>query len=122
MLKAFRILVKASFSFVLIYLAIVIYWATHGVDELAFVVVFAFPLVIPPITITAFLYLIILFKIKKQRSTLDNAWDPSMLDAEGDATFEPKASTEFSLSTYEHIVAIVFIGLSILFILIFLAD
>ena len=122
MLKTFRILVHASFSFVLIYLAIVIYWATHGVDELAFVVVFAFPLVIPPITITAFLYLIILFKIKKQRSTLDNAWDPSMLDAEGDATFEPKASTEFSLSTYEHIVAIVFIGLSILFILIFLAD
>ena len=122
MLKTFRILVHASFSFVLIYLAIVIYWATHGVDELAFVVVFAFPLVIPPITITAFLYLIILFKIKKQRSTLDNASDPSMLDAEGDATFEPKASTEFSLSTYEHIVAIVFIGLSILFILIFLAD
>ena len=122
MLKTFRILVHASFSFVLIYLAIVIYWATHGGDELAFVVVFAFPLVIPPITITAFLYLIILFKIKKQRSTLDNAWDPSMLDAEGDATFEPKASTEYSLSTYEHIAAIVFIGLSILFILIFLAD
>jgi len=122
MLKTFRILVHASFSFVLIYLAIVIYWATHGVDELAFVVVFAFPLVIPPITITAFLYLIILLKIKKQRTTLDNAWDPSTLDAEGDATFEPKASTEFSLSTYEHIVAIVFIGLSILFILIFLAD
>jgi|GEM_PF-5190331 len=122
MLKTFRILVHASFSFVLIYLAIVIYWATHGGDKLAFVVVFAFPLVIPPITITAFLYLIILFKIKKQRSTLDNAWDPSMLDAEGDATFEPKASTEYSLSTYEHIAAIVFIGLSILFILIFLAD
>ena len=122
MLKAFRILVQAGFSFVLIYLAIAIYWATHGGDELAFVVVFALPLVIPPIIITSFLYLIILFKIKKQRSTLDNTWDPSMLDAEGDATFEPKATTVYSLSTYEHIAAIVFIGLSIFFILIFLAD
>ena len=122
MLKTFRILVHASFSFVLIYLAIALYWATHGGDQLAFVVVFALPLVIPAIIITSILYLIILFKIKKQRSTLDIAWDPSMLDAEGDATFGPKVSTEYSLSTYEHIVAIVFIGLSILFILIFLAD
>ena len=122
MLKIFRILIHASFSFVLIYLATTIYWATHGGDQLAFVVVFALPLVIPPITITSILYLIILFKIKKQRSTLDNAWDPSMLDAEGDATFGPKVSTEYSLSTYEHIAAIVFIGLSILFILIFFAD
>ena len=122
MLKIFRILLHASIAFLLIYLATTIYWATHGGDHLAFVVVFALPLVIPPITITSILYLIILFKIKKQRSTLDNAWDPSMLDAEGDATFEPKASTEYSLSTYEHIAAIVFIGLSILFILIFLAD
>ena len=122
MLKTFRILVHASFSFVLIYLAIVIYWATHGVDEMAFVVVFAFPLVIPPIIITAFLYVIILYKIKTKRSTIDNRWDPSTLDAEGDVIFGPTASKEYSLSTYEHIAAIVFIGLSILFILIFLAD